>query len=177
MARKIMLAATGYGGRASRGSENPLAVDQHVEIQWKLRMAVEQWTGDIRTAPPTYDIMDISRSYTEQGTGPKPWRSDDARSGYELVHGRLVDQDDIAWLVKAIESQTEKVVVSRIHELHITLPDGQPGFKIEVLTGQDGLDLLNADKRREQVAYSRHVLKEYWWQIGLGALVFLWWIF
>jgi hypothetical protein len=36
--------------------ERDLFIDAWVQVDWKMRMAIDEWSGDIETAPPSYKV-------------------------------------------------------------------------------------------------------------------------
>lgn len=134
-----------------------LFVDQWIEIDWKHKVFIDSWTGDIEGAGPSYEV-----GFT------------DPHSSKITEHGVIRDVSDIAWLRSAVDKRGPESgpmqIVSRIHQLGVKR-GGKTGFEIEVLTGDDAAMLLKKAKR----ASALQILKEIWWLIPVG-IAFLWWL-
>ena len=163
MARRIV-----YAKNAGYWSDRKTAlwIDRWVEIDCKDKVFVDDWSGDVAMADPTYLVGLPSRSFE----GDRPTI---------MEYGRIEGAEDIAWLKQAVyrstmegavEVRTPVTIVARIHQLNLRR-DGYEGFEVEVLTGPDAEALTKAAKREEMIA----TLREVWWLIPIGIGV-LWWM-
>lgn len=144
-----------------READKELVIDWPVEVDWKFRMAVDDWTGDVQTAPPTYKVRPI-----------KPFPSEFNE------YGVISDPDDVAWLAKAMTRKPDDYtyqaipLLARVNELAIENGEGRKGFKIEVLTAKDATSFAAARKRDERMV----LFKNNWLWVGLGLLAAWWWL-
>ena len=145
-----------------RAGRRPLAIDDWLEVHWRMKLYSDQWTGDGQLFPATYEVT----------------RFGGDQNNSIHIYGRLRDDQDKQWLEKAVQTPPSEYYaikhVARVHELGLEDPESRRGlFKIEVLTGPDRDALVNAAKREEGLQFA----KEHWWQIGLGLIVLYWWLF
>ena len=157
MARRILFVEA---TNLARDPDKELFVDAHVDVDWKVRMAIDDWSGDIQTAPPTFKVRPFETYASEFNE-----------------YGILSDPTDVAWLTKAMtkprgdQSYEAIKLLARVNELNVRNAGGRRGFKIEVMTGEDVENYLAAGKRAAAVGF----IAERWWQIGLViAAVWLW---
>lgn len=165
MARRIVYAEkSGFHGDGEY--ERTLVVDRWIDIDWKPKVFVESYTGDIASAPPTYKVGLASRTFE----GDQPTL---------LEYGTIKNPEDIAWVKGAthgsymagsIQVEEVKDVVARVHQIGLRR-DGRQGFEIEVLTGGDAKTLIDKAKREQAIA----TFKEVWWLVPIG-LGILWWL-
>ena len=164
MARKIIYAkSTGYAS----DSKTALWIDRQVEIDYKDKLYVDQWSGDVAIGSPTYIVGLPQKEY-------------EAKSMTILEYGQIEGPDDIEWLKQVayqstmdgpIEVQTPELVISRIHQLDLRR-DGSDGFEVEVLTGDDADTMLRIAKREQVIA----TFKDIWWAIPIGLAALWWWL-
>lgn len=143
-----------------RAGRRPLAIDDWLEVHWRMKMFSDQWTGDSQIFPATHEITRIRGN----------------QNSAIDVYGYLRSDEDKQWLEKATQAPPDGYYaikhVARVHELGLMAPKTRRElFKIEVLTGPDRDALVNAARRAEWVQFA----KEHWWQIGLGLIVLYWW--
>ena len=124
-------------------------------------MAIDDWSGDIEIAPPTYKVRPFERYPNEFNE-----------------YGTITDPDDVAWLKKAMtkpvwdHSYKAIEIIARVNELKVKNYAGRSGFNVEVMTAQDAATFIAAQKRNEFLTSA----KKHWWQIIL-VVIFLWWWF
>lgn len=153
MARRILFVrSTSY----YRDPDIELFVDAFVDVDWKLRMAIDDWTGDVETAPPTYKVRPRE---------PYP-------SEYN-EYGVLSEPADIQWLNSAMtkpahdHSYKSITLLARVNQLGVANSKGDKGFNIEVLTSKDAESLIANERQENRFQFA----KEHWWIIGLGLIV------
>ena len=159
MARRILFVEQTF---SFRDPEKELFVDAWVEVDWKIRMAVDQWTGDVETAPPTYRVRPIEPDPSEMNS-----------------YGVISEPEEVDWLAQAMtkprddHSYKAKKIIARVSQLGVKGPEGKRGFTIEVLTGVDAERFVTAEKSIEII----NLIGKHWWKIGIGTAVFWWWLF
>jgi hypothetical protein len=123
--------------------QSRLFVDQWIEIDWKHKVFIDRWTGDVEGLGPSHEV-----GFT------------DPYSSKIIQHGVIRDADDIAWLRSAVDHRGPQAgpmqIVSRIHQLGV-LRDGKTGFEIEVLTGDDAATMLKKAKQTSAIATLKEV--------------------
>lgn len=158
MARRILFVEQ---TNIARDPDKELFVDAWVEVDWKVRMALDDWTGEAAFAPPTYKVRPIERYPSEFNE-----------------YGMISDAEEVAWLAKAMtkprgdHSYEATKIIARVNELGVKNAEGHRGFKIEVMTGHDASSFIAAEKRDQLTSFA----KSHWWQIGLGLLALWWWL-
>ncbi len=165
MARRIVYVEKS-GFHSDGEFERALFVDRWVEIDWKPKVLVDSWTGDVASAPPTYKVGLPSRAF--EGNHPTL-----------LEYGTIINPEDAAWVKGAthgsymagsIQVAEVKDVVVRVHQIGLRR-NSRPGFEVEILTGEDAKILI--DKAKREQAFS--TFKEIWWLVPIGIGV-VWWL-
>lgn len=136
-------------------------VDDVLEVHWKLKMATDSWTGEIETAPATYELTRLGGS---------------SASAID-VYGVLTRADEIQWLGKALvrpDGQYDAVKhFARVNEIGVKDTDTQQqGFMVEVLTGTDAQSFISSERLKAIVAF----LRVHWWKIAIGLVAVSLWI-
>ncbi len=166
MARRIVYAEKS-GFHSDGEFERALFVDRWIDIDWKPKVFVDNWTGDVASAPPSYKVGLASR--TVEGDQPTL-----------LEYGTIKNTEDVAWvkgathgsyMAGAVQVEEVTAVVARVHQIGLRR-DGRRGFEIEVLTGEDAKTLIHRAKREQAIA----TFKEVWWLVPIGIGI-LWWFF
>ncbi|WP_374295985.1 hypothetical protein [Sphingomonas sp.] len=165
MARRIVYAEKS-GFHSNSEFERALFVDRWIEIDWKPKVFIDSWTGDVESAPPSYKVGLASRTF--EGNHPTL-----------LEYGTIKNPEDVAWVKGAthgsymagsVRVEEVKDVVVRVHQIGLQR-DGRQGFEIEILTGEDAKTLIDKAKREQAIG----TFKEVWWLVPIGIAV-LWWL-
>lgn len=145
-----------------RDAEKELFIDARVEVDWKIRMSIDGWTGGTETASSTYKIRPIEHYPSELNE-----------------YGVLSNPDEIAWLDNAMTKPSQDhsyksvTLIARVNQLGIRNTAGRSGFSIDVMTGVDADNFVAAEKRDAAIALA----KKHWWQLALALLALWWWFF
>lgn len=160
MARRIIF--TQRSGIHDAGS---LFIDQWVDIDWKDKLLIDEWTGDAVSQQASYQVGIFQKSFEDD----RPTL---------LEYGTIAGPEDVAWIKQATQSTARvtrvgdmpRDLIARIHQLEVE-KDDRKGFTIEVLTGDDAKAQIQRG-RNEQLLEN---FKEMWWLIPI-AIVLGWWL-